>query len=119
MTYCIHVSSSGSCKSSFQLLQEYINFEINVADKSCSFISLYRSPSQSKDEFEYFADNLNLNLDSIALRNPYLFFVLGDLNAQTKGWYTLGKTIYQGCRIYGITSEFGLEQLIHELTHII
>ena len=82
-------------------------------------LSLCIDPSQSKDEFESFADNLKLNLDSIALRNPYLFFVLGDLNAQAKGWHTLGKRIYQGCRIYGITSEFGLEELIHELTHII
>ena len=37
-----------------------------------------------KDEFESFADNLELNLDSIALRNQYLIVVLGDFNAQTK-----------------------------------
>ena len=80
---------------------------------------MYRSPSQSKDEFESFADNLQLNLDSIALRNPYFIVVLGNFNAQTKGWYPLGKTIYEGTRIDGITSQFGLEQLIHEPTHII
>ena len=33
-----------------QFLQECINFEIKVADKTCNFISLYRSPSQSKNE---------------------------------------------------------------------
>ena len=102
-----------------QFLQECINFEIKVADKTCNFISLYRSPSQSKDEFESFADNLELNLDSVALRNPYLIVVLGDFNAQTKGWYSLGKTTYEGTRIDGITSQFGLEQLILEPTHII
>ena len=37
-----------------------------------------------KDEFESFVDNLELNLDSIALRNQYLIVVLGDFNAQTK-----------------------------------
>ena len=46
---------------------------------------------------------------SIALRNPYLIVVLGDFDAQTKGWYPLGKTPYEGTRIDGITSEFGLE----------
>ena len=118
-----------------QLLQECINFEIKIADETCNFISLYRSlsrslyrslslcislyPSQSKDEFEYFADNLELHLDSVALRNPYLIVVLGDFNAQTKGWYSLGKTTYEGTRIDGITSQFGLEQLIHEPTSII
>ena len=69
-----------------QLLQECINFEIKIADKICNFISLYRSPSQSKDEFESFADNIELNLDSITQRNPHLIVVLGDFNAQTKGW---------------------------------
>ena len=102
-----------------QLLQECINFEIKIADKICNFISLYRSPSQSKDEFESFADNLELNLDSIVHRNPYLIVVLGDFNAQTKGWHHLGKTTYEGTRTDAITSKFGLEQLIYEPTHII
>ena len=47
-----------------------INFEIKISGKTCNFTSLYRSPSQSKDEFESFAENLELILDSIALRNP-------------------------------------------------
>ena len=101
------------------MLQECINFEIKTADKTCNFISLYRSPSQSKDEFESFAYNLGLNLNSVALINPYLIDVLGDFNAQTKGWYPIGKTTYEGIRIDGITSQLGLEQLIHEPTHII
>ena len=90
-------------------MQECINFEIKIADKICNFIPLYISPSQSKDEFESFADNLGLNLDSIVHRNPYLIVVLGDFNAQTKGWFSLGKTTYEGTRTDGITSQFGLE----------
>ena len=101
-----------------QLLQECINCEIKIADKICNFMSLYRFPSQSKDEFESFADNLELNLDSVVHKNPYLIVVLGDFNAQTKGWYPLVKTTYEGTRIDGITSQFGLEQLTHEPTNI-
>ena len=66
---------------------------MKIVDKTCNFISLYRFPSQSKDEFEFFVDNLKLNLDSVTLRNPYLIIVLGDFNAQTKGWYPLGKKL--------------------------
>ena len=76
---------------------------------------MYRSLSQ----FESFTDNLELNLDSIALINPYLIVGLGDFNAQTKGWYPLGKTTYEGTTIDGIMSQFRLEQLIREPTHII
>ena len=54
------------------MLQECINFEIKIVDNTCNFISLCRFPSQSKDEFESFTDNFECNLDSIALRNPYL-----------------------------------------------
>ena len=67
-----------------QLLQECINFEIKIAYKTCNFISLYRSPSQSKDEFESFADNLELNINSTALRNPHLIVVLGNLMDKQK-----------------------------------
>ena len=73
---------------------------------------LYRSSSQSKDELESFADNLQLNLDSVAL-------LIGDFIAQTKELYPLGKTTHEGTRIDGFTSHFGLKQLIHEPTRII
>ena len=43
---------------------------------------------------------------------------LRDLNARTKGWYPLSKTTYEGTRIDGITSQFGLKLRIHEPTHI-
>ena len=47
-------------------LNECINFETRIGDKACNFISLYRSPNQSLEEFEKIADNLELNLDTIA-----------------------------------------------------
>ena len=35
-----------------QYLQECINFEMNIGDKVCNFISLYRPSSQALDNFE-------------------------------------------------------------------
>ena len=34
---------------------------MRIGDKVGNFISLYRSPNQSLEEFETFADNLELN----------------------------------------------------------
>ena len=48
-----------------------------------------------------------------------MIVAFGDFNAETKGWYPLGKITYEGTRIDSITSQFRLEQLIHEPTHII
>ena len=65
-----------------QYLQECINFEMKIGEKLCNFIVLYRSPSQSQDEFETFLNNIDLNLDTILANNPFfLTVVLGDFTA--------------------------------------
>ena len=66
-----------------QLLNECINSEIRIGGKLCSFLCLYRSPSQTRDIFETFADNFELTLDSIINKNPFLIAALGDFNTKT------------------------------------
>ena len=101
-----------------QYLEECINFEISFAGKVCNFISLYRSPNQSHDIFETFFDNFELNVDTIANKNPYLIVILGDFNAKSSNWYKHDKTIYECSKTEAITSQFGLKQLIQEPTHV-
>ena len=55
-----------------------------IGEKLCSFISLYRSPSQTQGEFDKVTHNLELNLDLPVQNNPYLVVVLGDFNAKSK-----------------------------------
>ena len=50
-------------------LNECIRFELKIGKKLYSFISLYRSPGQTQDEFDKFTNYFELNLD---LDNPYL-----------------------------------------------
>ena len=47
-------------------LDECINFEMSFGSKLYNFISLYRSPSQSSDVLEKFANNVEPNLDKSA-----------------------------------------------------
>ena len=114
------------CKSSLALrlidahyLQECLIFEILIDGKSCNFISLHRSPSQSLDSFEEFADNLHFSLDKISNQNPFLTVVLGDFNTKSSNWYKHDQTTYEGSKIDAVTSQFGLQQLIKEPTHIL
>ena len=65
---------------SINYLNEYVRFELMVGDKLCNFIALYRSPSQSQDQFESFKENLELNLESAVQNNPFLVVLLGDFN---------------------------------------
>ena len=53
-----------------------------VGNKICNFITLYRSPSQNQDDFQAFVDNLDMNLETLAQRNPFLTVVIGDFNAK-------------------------------------
>ena len=68
---------------------------------------------------ETFVDNLELNLDAIANKNPYLIVILDDFNAKTSNWYEHDKTTYEGSKIEATTSQFGLKQLNQEPTHIL
>ena len=72
------------CVLGIQYLQECINFKLNIGSKICNFISLYRSPSQTQDEFKKFIDNLELNLETLCQNNPFLIVLIGDLNAKSK-----------------------------------
>ena len=69
---------------SVNYLSECINFEIMIGNKICNFITLYRSPSQNQDDFQAFIDNLEMNLETLTQRNPFLMVVIGDFKAKIK-----------------------------------
>ena len=60
-----------------RLLEECITFDLIISNKLCSFVALYRSPSQSQDDFAAFSDNFEMTLDLVSKKNPILIVVLG------------------------------------------
>lgn len=97
------------CKlSNIHYLQEPFIFEIILGDIKWDLISLCRSPSQFNGNFEFVTDTSELNINVIIARNPYIIALLGggfDAHTDTH-------------TIDGITSLFGLEQLIHRPNYI-
>ena len=65
-----------------RLLEECIAFDIIIRNRLCSFVALYRSPSQSQDDLATFSDKFVLTLDLVSKKNPLLLVVLGDFNAK-------------------------------------
>ena len=113
---CIYYRNSLPLKIlNIQYLHECINFEIRIGGKLCRSVSLYHSPSQSQDDFESFVNNFELNTDTAT---AHITIALGDFNAKSNLWFKGNKTTYKGSKSDGITSMFGLQQIIKEPTHI-
>ena len=87
-----------------QYLNECINSELKIGHKLCTLVALYRSPSQSLDNFETFIDNFELNLETLSGKNPLLLVDIGDFNAKSKVWYRNDNTTSQGKALKIVTS---------------
>ena len=97
-------------------LQECIVFQVLIASKLWNF---NRSPSQPTDILDQFADNIELTLYEVANHNQFLIAVLGDFNVISENWYKHDKTSYEGVKIDTLNTQFGLQQIIKEPTHIL
>ena len=98
----IHPIKSGICiyyKSFFplkvtgvRLLEECIAFDLILINKFCSFVALYRSPSQSQDDFATFEITFGL----VSKKKSFLFVVLGDSNAKLSQWHDKDSSTFEG-----------------------
>ena len=68
--------------------------------------------------FNSIPDNLQLTLDTLTNNNPFLIVTIGDFNEKTTNWYNNDTTSYEGLNTDAVTSQFGLQQLIYEPTHL-
>ena len=83
-----------------------VNFELRIGDKTCNFVVLCRSPSQSQDVFESFCENFERTLDNLAQNNPFLLVAIGDFNAKSTNWCANDQTSFEDNKIEYITSQF-------------
>ena len=100
-------------------LHECLVLEINIQNKKGYVFSLYRSPSQSKDEF----DQLLLNFEQLIFdrisQNLHFILVTGDFNVRSSSWWKNDLTTSKGSQVDAITSSYVLSQLIRESTHVL
>ena len=64
-------------------LHECLSFELQIGDEICNFVALYRSPSQSQDDFKTFSDNFEITLELLAQKTPFLITAIGDFHAKS------------------------------------
>ena len=66
---------------------ECINLEIKIDGKLCNLICLHMSPTQNRKQFHAFLKNVELNLEVIFNKNPYLTVAIGDFNVKSRNCY--------------------------------
>ena len=74
-------------RKDLETLQETVISEIFLGRKKIFFIVAYRSPNQTKDEFDIFHEKLQDILDSVKDEKPHCIILTGDLNCRSKQWW--------------------------------
>ena len=79
-----------------------MNFLMRIGNKVCKFISLYRSPNSSLEDFKTFLDSFKLSLGRIDKSNSFLIVLLGEINSKIGNSYKSDSTSYEA-KIDGMT----------------
>ena len=117
---CIYIKNSlAAMVCNITKLNECIVIETNLNNRKGYVVCLYRSPSQTNDEFDDFLIKFGNTLQDISSLNPAFLMVLGDFNAKSFSWYDKDITSNEGFEIESLTSFYGLTQLISDPTHIL
>ena len=92
--------------------------EICSQNEKCFLTCLYRSPSQSHDEFENFCIKFDILLSQINDEIPICSVITGEFNAPCSRWWRNDITNFAGKEIVFPTSSAGYTQIIDKPTHV-
>ena len=73
-----------------EIIDETIVCKINVRRKKLIPFVVYRSPSQTDDEFDLFIDRLELTIQNIQVKKPDCIIITGDFNCKSQKWWSDG-----------------------------
>ena len=105
--------------SGMSTLKECLVCELKIGKKNLFIVALYRSPSQSIEEFSNFKIKLEQTIININNNNPYISIFIGDFNARNANWWEGDPDNYQGLDLEESFTHYGLQQIINSPTHIL
>ena len=100
-------------------LKECLLREAFTGNKKGFLLLLYRSPSQSQEEFYDFLFSLDQLLSNMISQNPIFLLATSDFNARNSSWWKNDCVTRDGNDIESLTCSYGLSQLISNPTHIL
>ena len=102
-----------------EILDEAIVCQISIKRKKIYFVVVYRSPSQTADEFNLFLDRLELTVGNIQAKKPDCIIITGDFNCRAQQWWSGDIEDHHGTALDDLIQSKNLSQLIDEPTHVI
>ena len=100
-------------------LDECLLCELSYKNLKCFIATLYRSPSQSRKEFEKFLGNFEVLIKAISNQKDRISIIMGEVNARSSNWCKYDISNKEEVQIDSVISTHGLEQFIYEPTHIL
>ena len=92
---------------------------MSIKSKRGYVVSLYRSPSQTQDEFDIFLISFEQLIGDIIAKNPLFVLITDDFNVRSTIWWKNDLSTSEGTQVDSLTTSFGLSQLISDPTHIL
>ena len=100
-------------------VSKLLALETSIQNKKGCVISLHRSPSQSKDEFNQFPLNFEQLISDRINQNLHFILETSDFNVRSSSWWGNDLTAREDCQFNAITSSYGSNQLIHKPARIL
>ena len=100
-------------------LNECVIFEVSIKKKRGYVVSLYRSPSQTQDEFDIFLVSFEQLIGDIIAKNPLLVLITDDFNVISTNWWKNDLSTSEGNQVDSLTTFHGLSQIISDPTDIL
>ena len=107
------------CKPKLTPLDQCLVCELKIGNKKCFITVIYRSPTQSLEDFEKFKNGWENTILNINNSNPYLTIFIGDFNARNTFWCDSDIINTEGLDLSELSSHHNLHQLINTPTHIL
>ena len=100
-------------------LDECLVCEIQNGSKRFFLTVLYRSPSQSNEQFSLFRQRWEETIININDCSPTIAIYIGDFNARNSEWWNGDSTNLQGTELAELAAQYSLNQIIDGPTHIL
>ena len=93
-------------------LQECVILKISIDNEKGYVVSLYWSPSQTPDQFDYFINNSEKVIIDIYSQKADFVLMIGDFNADSSNLSINDTTTPEGAQLDSFKSFYGMKQLI-------